>query len=80
MLLLEVQKYFLWDEQKCLLSPFCCIAKYISAVDFYAKFQHVLKIPVYSEEFRSVSAKNISLFNLYVDENPFSQKMFHPGC
>ena len=60
-LLLEVQKYFLWDEQKCLSSPIYCIAKYISAVDFYAKFQHVLQIPVYSEEFRSVSEEVLNM-------------------
>jgi hypothetical protein len=60
-LLLEVQKYFLWDEQKCLSSPFYCIAKYLSAVDFNAKFQHVLQIPVYSEEFRSVSEEILNM-------------------
>ena len=60
-LLLEVQKYFLWDEQKCLSSPIYCIAKHISAVDFYAKFQHVLNIDVYSEEFRSVSEEILNM-------------------
>jgi hypothetical protein len=60
-LLLEVRKNFLWDEQKCLSSPIYCIAKHISAVDFYAKFQHVLKTDKYSEEFRSVSKEILNM-------------------
>ena len=60
-LLLEVRKNFLWDEQKCLSSPIYCIAKHISAVDFYAKFQHVLKTDKYSEEFRSVSEEILNM-------------------
>ena len=60
-LILEVQKYFSWDEHKCLSSPIYYIAKYLSAVDFYAKFQHVLQIPVYCEEFRSVSEEILNM-------------------
>ena len=65
-LLWEFQKYFLWNEKKCLSSPFYCIAKYHSAVDFYAKFQHVIiEIPVYSEEFCSVSEEILNIMKLF---------------
>jgi hypothetical protein len=54
-LLLEVQKYYSWDIEKCRSSPLYCIAKLSKGANYYEKFQHVLEIPVYSEEYRSVS-------------------------
>jgi hypothetical protein len=48
-LLREVQKCFHWDEEKCLTSPLYRISKF-SGYDIFAKFQNVLKTPVYSED------------------------------
>jgi hypothetical protein len=59
-LLLEVQKHFSWDEEKCRTSPFYCIAR-LSGVDFYSKFKHILEIPVYSEVFRSISEEILNM-------------------
>jgi hypothetical protein len=60
-LLLEVQKYYSWDIEKCRSSPLYCVAKLSKGVNYYEKFENVLKNPDYSEEFRSVSAEFLNL-------------------
>ena len=40
-------------------------SKYLSTVDFYAKFLHVIKVPIYSEEFRSVSEEILNIMKLF---------------
>jgi hypothetical protein len=59
-LLWEVQKYFLWDEEKCLTSPLYRISK-LSGFDYFAKFEHVLKIPVYSQDMRSIAEEFLNM-------------------
>ena len=60
-LLWEVQKYNSWDEEKCLTSPLYVIAKRSGGVDYFSKFQRVLEIPVYSEEFRCIAEEIVNL-------------------
>ena len=60
-LLWEVQKYYSWDEEKCLTSPLYSIAKRAGGNDYFSKFQRVLEIPVYSEEFRCISEEIVNL-------------------